>query len=324
TAGGADHPGRQVSSLARLPHAPSVGLGAAVEAFLVDRDLAVSTRRVYELTLAALAKDLGADVEVASIGRDDLRAFLHARHHTAAAKTWNRVVATLGSFFAYCSRHGWVAASPAAALERRRERADRVQVARTRAIPLEELEGFLGAPRHALRERPLWRMLYETAARAQEILLLDVGDLDVPNKRAMVIGKGGNAEPIGWETATARLLPRYLAGRNAGPLFLSSLAPAPSRQPAAADAEPGTGRARLSYRRAAEVFRTASGGWTLHQLRHSRLTHLAEAGVAGPLLMAKSRHGSVKTLNLYAKPTFDAVAEVTARLDPVRRRGAPH
>ena len=36
----------------------------------------------------------------------------------------------------------------------------------------------------------------------------------------------------------------------------------------------------------AEVFRTASGGWTLHQLRHSRRTHLAEAGVAGPLLMA--------------------------------------
>ena len=91
---------------------------------------------------------------------------------------------------------------------------------------------------------------------------------------------------------------------------------------AAADTEPRTGRARLSYRRAAEVFRTASRGWTLHQLRHSRLTHLAEAGVPGPLLMAKSRHGSVKTLNLYAKPTFDAVAEATARLDPVRRRGA--
>ncbi|HEV2070096.1 MAG TPA: tyrosine-type recombinase/integrase [Acidimicrobiales bacterium] len=311
-----------MSSLTRLPHAPSVGLGAAVEAFVVDRDLAVSTRRVYELTLAALAKDLGPDVEVASIGRDDLRAFLHARHHTAAAKTWNRVVATLGSFFAYCSRQGWVAASPAIGLERRQERADRVQVDRTRAIPVGELEAFLSAPRHALRERLLWRMLYETAARAQEILLLDVGDLDLANKRAMVIGKGGNAEPIGWETATARLLPRYLAGRNDGPLFLSSLAPVPSRQPAAADTEPRTGRARLSYRRAAEVFRTASRGWTLHQLRHSRLTHLAEDGVPGPLLMAKSRHGSVKTLNLYAKPTFDAVAEATARLDPVRRRGA--
>ncbi|HEV2069275.1 MAG TPA: hypothetical protein VGR26_05740 [Acidimicrobiales bacterium] len=75
-----------MNSLARLPH-PSVALGPAVEVFLDDRDLAVSTRRVYELTLAALASDLGADIEVASITRDDLRSFLRARHGTAAAKT---------------------------------------------------------------------------------------------------------------------------------------------------------------------------------------------------------------------------------------------
>ena len=40
-----------------------------------------------------------------------------------------------------------------ASVERRRERSDRVQIARTRAIPLEELEAFLGAARHSLRER---------------------------------------------------------------------------------------------------------------------------------------------------------------------------
>ena len=65
------------------------------------------------------------------------------------------------------------------------------------------------------------------------------------------------------------------------------IAPAPARQPALADLDPDTGRARLSYRRAAEVFKEATGGWTLHQLRHSRLTHLAEAGIALPILMAK-------------------------------------
>jgi integrase len=40
-----------------------------------------------------------------------------------------------------------------------------------------------------------------------------------------------------------------------------------------------TGHARLSYRRAEEIFRAASGGWTLHQLRHSAITHLAEAAL---------------------------------------------
>jgi integrase/recombinase XerC/integrase/recombinase XerD len=38
----------------------------------------------------------------------------------------------------------------------------------------------------ALRERALWRLLYETAARANEILSLDVDDLDLVNKRARI------------------------------------------------------------------------------------------------------------------------------------------
>jgi len=58
----------------------------------------------------------------------------------------------------------------------------------------------------------------------------------------------------------------------------------------------------------------------LHQLRHSRLTHLAEAGIALPILMAKSRHTS---LGIYAKPTFDAVAAATAAIVPDRRRCYP-
>ena len=74
------------------------------------------------------------------------------------------------------------------------------------------------------------------------------------------------------------------------------------------------------YRRAAEVFKDATGGWTLHQLRHSRLTHLAEAGIQLPLLTTKSRHTTLNSLAIYAKPTFDAVAAATAALDPDRRR----
>jgi len=131
-----------------------------------------------------------------------------------------------------------------------------------------------------------------------------------------VIAKGGDAELVGWETATARLLP----GRSTGPLFLTTLAAAPARQPAGLDTHSASGRGRLSYRRAAHLFTTASNGWTLHQLRHSRLTHLAEDGVAVPILLGKSRHASIRTLGLYAKPTFDAVADATGQLDPAARR----
>jgi len=114
-------------------------------------------------------------------------------------------------------------------------------------------------------------------------------------------------------------LPRLIAGRRDGPVFLSSLRPSPARAPAAGDICPLTGRARLSYRRAAELL-VAQTGWTLHQFRHSALTHLAEDNVQLPLLMAKSRHRSLRTLQRYARPGPDAVAALTAAHDPARRR----
>jgi hypothetical protein len=75
-------------------------------------------------------------------------------------------------------------------------------------------------------------------------------------------------------------MPKLIAGRTHGPLFLAERRPVPARAPAAVDLCPVAGRGRLSYRQAEALFRTTSGGWTLHQPRHSALTHLAEAVAA--------------------------------------------
>ena len=103
-------------------------------------------------------------------------------------------------------------------------------------------------------------------------------------------------------------------------MFLVDRPSAPSRAPALADLDPLTGRARLSYRRAAELFTSASGGATLHQLRHAALSHLAESSVSTVLLMAKSRHVSLRSLQRYVRPSVEAVAKLTADHDPARRR----
>ena len=164
-------------------------------------------------------------------------------------------------------------------------------------------------------------MLYATAARASEVLALDVENLDVGRKRAAISGKGGHREIIVWDAATARLLPRYLAGRRRGPLFVTT--GLPNIVPAELDRSPD-GRGRLSYQRAWSLFREASGGqWTLHQLRHSALTHLGEDGVSAPLLMAKSRHRDLRTLSRYVRPGTQAVAQLTAEHDPARRGKHP-
>lgn len=203
-------------------------------------------------------------------------------------------------------------------VERRRDRRSKSQATKLRAIPYDDLAALWTRRDVSIREKALWRMLYDTAARANEVLTLNIEDLDLDDRSAITMAKSGHAERIFWATGTARLLPQLLDGRTSGPVFLTVRLP---RQPMpTSDTDPTTGRVRLSYRRAAELFTDASGGWTLHQLRHSRLTHLAEENVDVSLLKAKSRHATLRSLERYVRPSDASVARLTAAHDPESRR----
>jgi integrase len=156
-----------------------------------------------------------------------------------APATWNRHVATVRSFLGFCRRRRWLVDDLAVDLEHRPEPADR-----TKAIPLPALERLWRRDDLGVREKALWRFLYETAARAAEALSINVEDLDLDNKRVRVRSKGGATDWLHFQTGSARLLPRLIAGRARGPLFLADRAPVPARAPAAVDrcqrpAEPG-------------------------------------------------------------------------------------
>ena len=99
-----------------------------------------------------------------------------------------------------------------------------------------------------LRERALCRLLYDSAARAEEVLGLDVGDLDLANRQARARTKGGHIRPLHFQTAAARLLARLTAGRQSGPVFLTDRRAAAHRVTAAADLDPASGRDRRPWR----------------------------------------------------------------------------
>ncbi|WP_063034552.1 tyrosine-type recombinase/integrase [Nocardia grenadensis] len=85
------------------------------------------------------------------------------------------------------------------------------------------------------------------------------------------------------------------------------------------------GRARLSYRRAAELFENHTAGfddgsYTQDQLRHSRLTHAAEDGASTPVLMKLSGHTSVRSLVKYARSSDEGVRRYQAGSDPAAQR----
>jgi integrase len=312
TAGMAGNPGRG-GAVTAITGAGRT-LGAAVDAFLsVPRPDA--TARAYTGTLERLAARLGPDRLLAGVTAGELAGAAGELWGHLAARTWNRHVAAVRSFTSWCRDHGWPAGDLHLAADRRPVPADDPT-----AIPLPELERLWSRRDIPLRERALWRLLYDSAARAEDALGLDVPDLDLASRRARACVKGGDVHLLHFQTAAARLLAKLVAGRDAGPLFLTERRAAAHRVTAAADLDPGSGRARLSYTMAEQLFKEHSGGATLHRLRHSRLTHLGEQNVSAPLLMAISGHKQLATLQQYVKPGQDAVAALMADTDPDRRR----
>ena len=285
-------------------HVPSVA--GAVEAFLAHRDLAAETRRTYRKALTPLVEAVDDDNRpVTDLDPDLVAAVFAERWDGCASVTWNTRRVALQALATWCGDRWSLTGDPLADVAPRRRRADN-----TRAIPIEDLEELWRRRAVPLREKTLWRMLYETAARTSEVLALDVEDLDRARRRARIRSKGGSVDMVVWAAPTARFLGCYLADRTGGPLLLTRwrTRTAPARR----DVYAPTGQARLSYRTAAAEFRRHSGGWTLRQLRHSSLTHLAEAGASAVMLQAKSRHRDLHTLSVYTRHGVEAVARFTA------------
>jgi integrase len=301
-----------VSALARRE---AVTASEALDAYLLTLAGAESagTRRTYSVPLRALLAEFGADEDVDSITGKRLTAWFVSRWGQRSPSTFNVALDAIRSATRYWRDQGWIADDPTVLLRRRRKAPDR-----SRALSRADVGRLLTRDDIPIRERTLWRLLYETAARSAEVLRLDVEDLDMPNRRAKVRRKGGAIDVIVWQTGTARLLPRLLRGRKTGPVFLTDRKARVELGPGDIDAD--SGRARLSYRQAEDLFKAASGGATLHQLRHSALTHDAEDGASTPMLMAKSGHTNVASLARYARPSAEALARWQASRDPAGRR----
>ncbi|RKS09877.1 RNA polymerase sigma factor (sigma-70 family) [Nocardiopsis sp. Huas11] len=241
---------------------PGPTLAGAAREFLERDGLGAATARSYGQTLRRLCRALGERLPLEELDAAAVARVFAATWPTAAARTWNRHRAAVRSFGAWAGLDDL-----AAGLERRAE-----PTAPPRAVEPDHwapLWSDGGAP---LRERTLWRLLHESGAPVTTVLALDVQDLDLEERRALVRGTW-----VSWRAGTARLLPHVVAGRDRGPLFLADRRPGPGRRPAEADLCPSTGRSRLSYPRAEYLFKQATRrldpagrGYTLSRLRPRR------------------------------------------------------
>ncbi|MEU4842457.1 hypothetical protein [Nocardia testacea] len=112
----------------------------------------------------------------------------------------------------------------------------------------------------------------------EELLQPNIEDLDLAGRSAPVKSKGAKPrtrrrgathyEHVYWVARPARLLPRLIHGRTAGPVFAGDRRPGPGQYLGERDLCPDTGRARLSYDLldAATTLDGPGTGWYLHEL----------------------------------------------------------
>lgn len=259
-----------------------VEYAVAVDRYLAESGLSAGSRRVYRISLAGWAWPLVGRVPPAGRGRRSacppvvplsildeagtgLRladAVAYRRRH-AEARTVNREVSALRSAVGWWHERQWITADPTATL-----RQAGFLPAVTPPLTLAQRAALFGVPA-GLREHAFWHLLADSGASAEAVLALDADAIDVRGRPARP--SAGRAA-IDWGARTSELLSWLLAGRRQGPLFRTDRR-APAGTPKA-DICPITGRGRLSYRRAAEIFTDltrpldpAGRGWTLHQLR---------------------------------------------------------
>jgi site-specific recombinase XerD len=261
-----------------------VEYAVAAELYVSQAALTTASRRVYRISLRSWAWPLvgraapppgqrrGAAPPVVPLAlldsaaaRARLSAAVRRRAAQAGVRTVNRELSALRGAAAWWQDLGWIDRDPTTGLRHLGS-----APAARQALSDRQTAALFRLPA-GLREQALWRMLRTTGAPAEQLLSLNADEVDLAARRLRDRAAAARGGPVSWDEATSQLLRWLLAGRMSGPLFLTDRR-APATLPAA-DVCPVTGRARMSYRRAAEIFASATRpldpagrGWTLHQL----------------------------------------------------------
>jgi len=156
-----------------------------------------------------------------------------------------------------------------------------------------ELAGAIG-PAAQLRDRALFLLLYNTGARAQEIVDLDESDIRLdPVPIVTLRGKGRKQRTCPLWARTVTALDQWLneRGRADGPLFLNARGRRLTRSGIAYVLRKLGKRADLSPKHARRV--------TPHVIRHTTAMHLLQAGVDITTIAAWLGHSQLATTHGY-------------------------
>lgn len=238
------------------------------------------------------------------------------QHPPLAASSAARTLVAVRGLHRFAHREGELSADNARAV-----RPPALPRRLPKALPVTDIERILNAATEpgqqeepaGLRARALLELLYATGARISEACGLDVDDVDLEQRSALLSGKGGKQRVVPVGSYACDALVAWLSRGRPG---LSPKGPA-----LFVNARGG----RLSRQTAWTVLRAAARRACIetpvspHVLRHSYATHLLDGGADIRVVQELLGHASVTTTQVYTLVTVDMLREVYAASHPRAR-----
>lgn len=276
-----------------------------LESLRSERGLSANTAAAYRRDLTQYADTIESHGDMSA--SDVIHTHLAVLREDGLKNTSiARKLASIRSFHRFLIAEGYATEDPTVSIDSPR-RASSIpkalaidQVARLIESP--DLKTPLGR-----RDRAILEMLYATGCRVTELVDIDLHDLDLDTRTAMVTGKGNKQRlvPVGRyasdaiETWLVDRLDIRRSGSDPGALFLTVRGNRLSRQ---------------------SVWRIVSNAGTRcgvdskhlspHVLRHSAATHMVEGGADLRTVQEMLGHASLSTTQIYTKVSPEHLREV--------------
>lgn len=295
-----------------------------------------SVRNLSPHTLESYRKDLekyeqylsASGVAAREAGLEQARGFVGALSKRGLApRSVNRIVCGVRGWYRYMERRNEVGSNPFAEI-----RSLRTEKRLPSFLFEDEMARLLEMPRlpdpsaaadgdgfWKLRDRAVLETLYSTGCRISELVSLDLADLDLKNRSALVMGKGSKERNVFLGAEALAALREYLSLREQH-LRGGTSSPDPDAQKALfinhrgkRITDRGVRFVLASYLRAANFGKRV----TPHTFRHSFATHLLDRGADIRAVQELLGHSSLTTTQVYTHVGLE-------RLKKVYRRAHPH
>lgn len=284
-----------------------------------ERNLAEATLKAYRREIRRAVDFFSDELRVddpASVTIGSVRSFVAHLHQLGlSARSTERALAAVRTYFRYLAAENVVASNPAEAVPHPRRTKTAPPVIPLRVIE-DLVESFPDTPA-GTRNRALFEMLYGAGLRVGELVGLDLDDLQTGARLVRVRGKGRKERIVPFGRRAVQALEAYLPHRaewrrrarsDTGALFLNQ------RGGRLTDRSVRTILDRAVVETAAAVHLHP------HALRHAFATHLLEAGMDLRAIQELLGHASLATTQRYTTVDLAHLMGVHRRSHPRSRR----